>query len=51
MGRLVLGIDISPQEVRAIMAEEDVGEPLDTFVEDTLNRLLTRLDMPLPPWL
>ncbi|UTT71368.1 hypothetical protein NMQ03_09955 [Arthrobacter sp. DNA4] len=48
---LVLGKDISPQEVRAIMAEEDVAEPLDTFVEDTLNRLLTRLDMPLPPWL
>lgn len=48
---MVLGKDISPQEVRAIMAEEDVDEPVDTFVEDTVTRLLTRLDMPLPPWL
>lgn len=48
---IVRGRDISPEEVRAMMAEEEVDEPVDTFVEDTVTRLLNRLDMPLPPWL
>jgi hypothetical protein len=46
-----LGKEISPTEVRAVMAEEDVDEPVDTFVEDTVTRLLTRLGIPLPLWL
>jgi hypothetical protein len=48
---IVLGKEISPTEVRAVMAEEDVDEPVDTFVEDTVTRLLTRLGIPLPLWL
>ncbi len=48
---VVLGKNISPEEVREMMAEEEVDEPADTFVEDTVTRLLTRLDIPLPPWL
>ncbi len=47
----VLGRNISPEEVRAMMAEEEFSEPVDTFVEDTVTRLLTRLDIPLPRWL
>lgn len=48
---IVLGRRISTEEVRAMMAEDEVDEPVDTFVEDTVARLLARLDMPLPPWL
>lgn len=46
---IVLGKEIAPPEVRAVMAEDDVDEPEDVFVEDTVTRLLTRLDIPLPP--
>jgi hypothetical protein len=48
---LILGKEIFTLEVRAMMAGEEVDEPEDTFVEDTVTRLLTRLDIPLPPWL
>lgn len=47
----VVGKEISAEEVRVMMADDDVVEPEDTFVEETVNRLLTRLDLPLPPWL
>ncbi|MET3902473.1 hypothetical protein ABIE35_001023 [Paenarthrobacter sp. 4246] len=30
---------------------EAVEEPEDTFVEDTVVRLLVRLNIPLPEWL
>lgn len=48
---VALGKEISAKEVRAMMAEEDVYEPVDTFVEDTVKRLLTRLQIALPAWL
>lgn len=51
LGGNCLGKEISAEEVLALMAAEDVVEPEDIFVEATLERLLTRLNLPLPPWL
>ncbi|MET0994193.1 MAG: hypothetical protein ABWY20_08985 [Mycobacterium sp.] len=44
----VAGADIPAEELMAIMAAEDVVEPEDVFVEETVIRLLTRLGLALP---
>ena len=47
----VADVDVPAEELRAFMAVEAVEEPDDTFVEDTVVRLLGRLNIPLPEWL
>ncbi|QOT19318.1 hypothetical protein [Paenarthrobacter sp. YJN-5] len=47
----VAGLAVPAEELRAFMAVEAVEEPEDTFVEDTVVRLLGRLSIPLPEWL
>lgn len=47
----VAGVDVPAEELMAMMAAEDVVEPEDVFVEETVIRLLARLGLPLPAWL
>ncbi|SDP16146.1 hypothetical protein SAMN04487914_104159 [Arthrobacter sp. ok909] len=47
----VAGADVPAEELMAMMAAEDVVEPEDVFVEETVIRLLARLGLPLPAWL
>ena len=48
---IVLGTEVDPSDLLSMMAAEDIAEPADVFVEDTVVRLLDRLRMPLPAWL
>ena len=48
---IVLGTEVDPPDLLSMMAAEDIAEPADVFVEDTVVRLLNRLRMPLPAWL
>lgn len=41
--------DVRPGEVRKLLAEEGVEEPADTFVEETVERLLRLVGLPVPP--
>ncbi|HEX7834892.1 MAG TPA: hypothetical protein VF479_05430 [Pseudolysinimonas sp.] len=43
------GSDVDLAGVRELLAEEDIDEPLDDFVEDTVVRLLAVLNIPNPP--
>ncbi|GIG28136.1 hypothetical protein [Cellulomonas marina] len=40
--------DVQPGEVRALLAEEGVEDPQDVFVEETVERLLRLVGLPVP---
>ncbi len=40
--------DVRPSEVRALLAEEGVEDPPDVFVEETVDRLLRLVGLPVP---
>ena len=41
--------DVRPGEVRRLMAAAGVEEPHDTFVEETVERLVRLVGLPVPP--
>ncbi|MGH9121534.1 MAG: hypothetical protein ACRDYC_06260 [Acidimicrobiales bacterium] len=43
--------DVSAASIIALMADPDADDPVDDFVEDTVVRLLTLIDVPLPSFL
>lgn len=45
---LVGADDVRPSEVRRLLAPEGVEEPLDTFVEETVERLVRLVGLPVP---
>ncbi|HEY0186745.1 MAG TPA: hypothetical protein VGC67_04590 [Cellulomonas sp.] len=45
---LVGADDVRPSEVRRLLADEGVDEPLDTFVEETVERLVRLVGLPVP---
>jgi hypothetical protein len=42
------GRDMQASDVRSLMAHPDGGDPPDTFVEDTVEKLLVLAGLPLP---
>lgn len=47
--RDVSGVDVDPADIRVLLAGETDGDPLDDFVEETVDRLLALLGLdPLP---
>jgi hypothetical protein len=45
----VAGADVGPDRIRALMASDDEDEKQDTWVEDTVKRLLELAGLPQPP--
>ena len=45
---LVGAVDVEAKHVRRLMAEEHVDEPADTFVEETAQRLIRLVGLPIP---
>lgn len=48
--REVTGSDVDPSDVRALMAAPDGTPPPDEVVEDTVDRLMRLVGLPLPDW-
>ncbi|HEY0215069.1 MAG TPA: hypothetical protein VGC57_01610 [Cellulomonas sp.] len=48
---LVGADDVRPSEVRRLLAPAGVEEPEDTFVEETVERLIRLVGLPVPPGL
>jgi hypothetical protein len=46
----VSGTDVDPAEVQRLMASPDGAPPEDDVVEETVERLLTLAELPLPEW-
>jgi hypothetical protein len=44
----VAGTDVEPDRIRGLMAEDGVEDPDDTFVEDTVFRLVELIGLPVP---
>jgi hypothetical protein len=44
----VLGTEVAPEDVRPLLAEPGVAEPEDDFVEVTVVRLFSLLNLPIP---
>ena len=44
----VLSVTVDPAQIVPLMAEDQVEEPIDDFVEETVIRLLRLLQLPLP---
>ena len=45
---LVGAVDVEAKHVRRLLAEEHVDEPEDTFVEETVERLVRLVGLPIP---
>jgi hypothetical protein len=45
---LVGAVDVEAKHVRRLLADEHVEEPEDTFVEETVERLLRLVGLPIP---
>ncbi|WP_448630490.1 hypothetical protein [Cellulomonas soli] len=45
---LVGAVDVEAKHVRRLLAVEQVDEPVDTFVEETVERLLRLVGLPVP---
>ncbi|GAA3799299.1 hypothetical protein [Cellulomonas soli] len=45
---LVGAVDVEAKHVRRLLAEEHVEEPQDTFVEETVQRLVRLVGLPVP---
>ena len=45
---LVGAVDVEAKHVRRLLAEEHVEEPEDTFVEETVERLIRLVGLPIP---
>lgn len=45
---LVGAVDVEAKHVRRLLAEEHVDEPVDTFVEETVERLVRLVGLPIP---
>ncbi|WP_426593278.1 hypothetical protein ACPPVS_16295 [Cellulomonas sp. McL0617] len=45
---LVGAVDVEAKHVRRLLAEEHVDEPADTFVEETVERLVRLVGLPIP---
>ena len=45
---LVGAVDVEAKHVRRLLAEEHVDEPEDTFVEETVERLIRLVGLPIP---
>ncbi|MGN8244674.1 hypothetical protein ACTHAM_001776 [Cellulomonas soli] len=45
---LVGAVDVEAKHVRRLLAEEHVEEPQDTFVEETVERLVRLVGLPVP---
>ncbi|MEZ0447129.1 hypothetical protein [Cellulomonas sp. ICMP 17802] len=45
---LVGAVDVEAKHVRRLLAEEHVDEPEDTFVEETAQRLVRLVGLPVP---
>jgi len=45
---LVGAVDVEAKHVRRLLAEEHVDEPADTFVEETAQRLIRLVGLPIP---
>jgi hypothetical protein len=43
-----LGVAVSSDEIRSLLADDDEEEPNDDFAEETVARLLSLLHVPLP---
>ena len=41
-------VDVEAKHVRRLLAEEHVEEPEDTFVEETVERLVRLVGLPIP---
>jgi hypothetical protein len=46
--REVLGVSVTPAEIQPLLARAGQEEPDDAFVDETVERLLRLLDLPLP---
>ncbi len=46
----VTGTGVEASSIRPLLAEEGVEEPMDVFVEETVDRLLETLGVPRFPW-
>ena len=47
----VLGVEVTAAELRPLLADAGEEDPDDAFVEDTVERLVTLLGLPVPPGL
>ena len=45
---LVGAVDVEAKHVRRLLAEAHVDEPEDTFVEETVERLVRLVGLPIP---
>ncbi len=45
---LVGAVDVEAKHVRRLLADEHVDEPQDTFVEETVERLVRLVGLPIP---
>ena len=45
---LVGAVDVEAKHVRRLLAEEHVDEPEDTFVKETVERLVRLVGLPIP---
>ena len=45
---LVGAVDVEPKHVRRLLAADKVDEPEDTFVEETVERLVRLVGLPIP---
>jgi hypothetical protein len=45
---LVGAVDVEAKHVRRLLADEHVEEPVDTFVEETVERLVRLVGLPIP---